>query len=66
MPAAGEIVDDGVPEELSPGARVEHPEWGAGTVQSVDDGTLTVVFDTVGYKTLALEVVASRGLLQPM
>ena len=54
------------PEELSVGARVRHPEWGDGTVQAADDGTLTVVFDTVGYKTLATGVVAERGLLDPV
>ncbi|MCW2968873.1 MAG: ATP-dependent helicase, recq family protein, partial [Solirubrobacteraceae bacterium] len=54
------------PPELAVGGRVAHPEWGAGTVQSADDGTLTVVFDTVGYKTLALGVVEKRGLLEPI
>jgi ATP-dependent DNA helicase RecQ len=47
------------------GARVEHPEWGAGTVQRIEDDMLTVVFDGVGYKTLALEVVEEKGLLVP-
>ena len=58
-------VGAGAPDKLAVGSRVIHPEWAAGTVQGVDDGTLTVVFDTVGYKTLALEVVAERGLLEP-
>jgi hypothetical protein len=47
------------------GARVEHPERGAGTVQRIEDDMLTVVFDGVGYKTLALEVVEEKGLLVP-
>ena len=47
------------------GARVEHPEWGTGTVQRIEDDMLTVVFDGVGYKTLALEVVDAKGLLVP-
>jgi ATP-dependent DNA helicase RecQ len=63
--AGGGAVDADVPAELAVGARVEHPEWGAGTVQSADGETLTVVFDTVGYKTLALAVVEERGLLEP-
>jgi ATP-dependent DNA helicase RecQ len=63
--AGGGAVTGDVPDELAVGARVEHPEWGAGTVQGADDGTLTVVFDSVGYKTLALEVVQERGLLAP-
>jgi len=61
----GAVIDD-APAELGAGARVRHPEWGSGTVQGADDGTLTVVFDTVGYKTLALEVVAEHGLLEPI
>ncbi len=53
-------------EEASPfsvGDRVEHPEWGAGTVGQVEDGQVTVVFDTVGYKTLGVDLVLERGLL---
>ena len=47
------------------GARVQHPEWGAGTVQRSEEDMLTVVFDSVGYKTLAVDVVEERGLLAP-
>jgi ATP-dependent DNA helicase RecQ len=46
------------------GMRVEHPEWGLGTVQRVEPEMLTVVFDAVGYKTLATDIVEERGLLQ--
>jgi len=46
------------------GNRVRHGEWGAGTVQHVEDDQLTVVFDTVGYKTLLAQDVAERGLLE--
>ena len=46
------------------GERVEHAEWGTGTVGQVEDGQVTVVFDTVGYKTLGLDLVLERGLLQ--
>jgi ATP-dependent DNA helicase RecQ len=47
------------------GDRVEHEEWGAGTVGQVEDEQVTVVFDTVGYKTLGTEIVLERGLLRP-
>ncbi|MEY2533817.1 MAG: ATP-dependent helicase RecQ [bacterium] len=48
------------------GARVAHPEWGEGVVQRYDeDRAVVVLFDDVGYKTLALEVVLQRGLLEP-
>jgi ATP-dependent DNA helicase RecQ len=46
------------------GDRVTHDEWGAGTVGQVEDGQVTVVFDTVGYKTLAVDLVLERGLLE--
>jgi ATP-dependent DNA helicase RecQ len=48
------------------GARVAHPEWGPGTVQRAEDDMLTVVFDGVGYKTLAVAVVEENGLLEPV
>ena len=42
----------------------EHDEWGSGTVGQVEDGQVTVVFDTVGYKTLGVDLVVERGLLE--
>jgi ATP-dependent DNA helicase RecQ len=47
------------------GERVRHDEWGTGTVGQVEAEHMTVVFDTVGYKTLAIELVIERGLLEP-
>ena len=48
------------------GARVAHPEWGEGVVQRYDeDRAVVVLFDDVGYKTLALDVVLERNLLEP-
>jgi ATP-dependent DNA helicase RecQ len=49
---------------FSVGQRVRHDEWGVGTVGQVEDGQVTVVFDTVGYKTLAIDLVVERGLLE--
>jgi ATP-dependent DNA helicase RecQ len=46
------------------GDRVRHDEWGPGTVGQVEDGQVTVVFDTVGYKTLGVGLVLERGLLE--
>ena len=43
--------------------RVEHVEWGTGTVMSLEADRLTVFFDSEGYKTLDRETVASEGLL---
>lgn len=47
------------------GDLVKHRKWGDGTVQTVENDTVTVHFSDVGYKTLALDIVLSSGLLQP-
>ena len=44
-------------------SRVAHEEFGPGVVTDVEDDRLTVLFDEVGYRTLALEVVEAEGLL---
>jgi ATP-dependent DNA helicase RecQ len=64
---AGRVLEDGdAGEPFAVGARVAHPEWGAGVVQRYDnDRAVVVLFDEVGYKTLALDVVLERGLLEP-
>jgi ATP-dependent DNA helicase RecQ len=49
---------------FSAGDRVRHAEWGVGTVGQVEDDQVTVVFDTVGYKTLGVDLVLERGLLE--
>jgi len=48
------------------GARVRHREWGEGVVQRYADDAVSVLFDDVGYKTLALDVVVERELLEPV
>ncbi|WP_105030707.1 RecQ family ATP-dependent DNA helicase [Arthrobacter ruber] len=45
---------------------VEHPEWGRGTVMGYEEGIITVLFDSVGYKTLSTEVVEAKELLAPV
>jgi ATP-dependent DNA helicase RecQ len=44
---------------------VKHADWGEGTVSGVECDKLTVVFDSEGYKTLDLDLVEGRGLLEP-
>jgi ATP-dependent DNA helicase RecQ len=54
-------------DEASPFAvetPVEHSEWGAGIVMRVEDDRIVVLFDDVGYKTLALAAVTENGLLR--
>ncbi len=43
---------------------VEHTEWGNGVVMRVEDDRITVLFDEVGYKTLALAAVLENDLLR--
>jgi len=45
------------------GARVAHGQWGEGVVQRYDNGSMVVLFDEAGYKTLALDVVRERSIL---
>jgi ATP-dependent DNA helicase RecQ len=64
---AGHGVEEAEPDGVfQVGMRVEHPDWGVGTVQRVEPEMLTVVFDAVGYKTLATDIVEERGLLEPI
>jgi ATP-dependent DNA helicase RecQ len=62
---AGRVEEGGGEEPFAVGARVAHPEWGEGVVQRYDgDRAVVVLFDDVGYKTLALGVVIERRLLR--
>jgi ATP-dependent DNA helicase RecQ len=40
-----------------------HPTWGVGWVERRESEALTVRFESVGYRTLALDLVEERGLL---
>ncbi len=70
MPAADERrVTIAEPESVSVpfglGDVVEHAAWGRGVVEQVQDASITVLFDSVGYRTLDAAVVQERGLLEP-
>jgi ATP-dependent DNA helicase RecQ len=43
---------------------VQHAEWGPGLVMRVEDDRLVVLFEEVGYKTLALAAVLEHDLLE--
>nr|WP_276509679.1 RecQ family zinc-binding domain-containing protein [Nocardioides marinisabuli] len=45
--------------------RVVHPEFGTGVVSDLEADRLTVLFDEVGYRTLALALVEQEELLTP-
>ena len=44
---------------------VTHRRFGRGTVTDLTRDTITVLFDRVGYRTLAADLVRERGLLTP-
>jgi ATP-dependent DNA helicase RecQ len=50
-------------ERWRAGERVQHEKWGEGTVVQVGDGHITIVFDSVGYRTLDAQLIEERGLL---
>jgi ATP-dependent DNA helicase RecQ len=43
---------------------VEHTEWGPGVVMRHEDDRVVVLFEEVGYKTLALKAVLANDLLR--
>ncbi len=45
-------------------SRVRHKTWGEGLVMHYEGDKIVVMFDTVGYKTLSIEVVTENGLLE--
>ncbi|MFG2376847.1 RecQ family ATP-dependent DNA helicase [Streptomyces sp. NPDC048504] len=46
-----------------PGVRVSHDQWGRGEAMSEGDGKITILFESVGYRTLSLAVVTDKQLL---
>ena len=55
------VPDDDRPFPID--SHVEHAAWGPGRVMRYAGETMVVLFDTVGYRTLAVEVVLENGLL---
>jgi ATP-dependent DNA helicase RecQ len=47
-------------------SRVAHEEWGEGLVERYEADKMVVLFDEVGYKTLAVDLVRDRSLLRPV
>ncbi|MFL6064465.1 MAG: RecQ family ATP-dependent DNA helicase [Friedmanniella sp.] len=62
--AAGTASDQPEEGRFPRNSSVQHTEWGHGVVMSVEQDRLTVLFDDVGYKTLALAAVEKQNLLQ--
>jgi ATP-dependent DNA helicase RecQ len=60
---AGLVVADAGDRPFAQGARVAHSRWGEGTVQRYEHDAVVVLFDSVGYKKLGVDIVLERGLL---
>jgi ATP-dependent DNA helicase RecQ len=46
-------------------SKVTHATWGEGVVMRYEGDRIVVLFEEVGYRTLSLETVRERNLLQP-
>jgi ATP-dependent DNA helicase RecQ len=62
---AGHGVPEAGAEPFAVGTRVAHEEWGEGTVERYEGDSMLILFDTGGYRTLSVELVLERGLLEP-
>ena len=61
---AGLVVEDAT-QPFDVGSRVRHADWGEGEVQRYEGDKMVVLFETAGYRTLAVALVEERGLLVP-
>jgi ATP-dependent DNA helicase RecQ len=61
--ATEQLVDDG-DHPFPVDTAVEHTEWGPGIVMRHEDDRVVVLFEEVGYKTLALKAVLDNDLLR--
>ena len=60
---AGLVHADDAVRPFPIGAAVTHKSWGPGEVQRYDRDRVVVLFEAVGYRTLALSLVEEEGLL---
>jgi ATP-dependent DNA helicase RecQ len=60
--APDEAADPGVPYAVQ--STVRHAEFGLGTITDVEEDRITVLFEDEGYRTLALDLIEERGLLE--
>jgi ATP-dependent DNA helicase RecQ len=61
---AGLVEPDDAERPFPIGAAVTHKSWGPGEVQRYDRDRVVVLFESVGYRTLALSLVEEEGLLE--
>ena len=63
---AGVEVPDETARPFALNTRVAHKTWGEGLVQRYEGDKMVVLFDEIGYKTLAVPLVEEAGLLEPV
>ena len=66
VPEAADEATSAAPSDapLSVDEAVEHREWGAGTVMSVEDDRATIFFESEGYKVLSFAALESGVLTE--
>jgi ATP-dependent DNA helicase RecQ len=50
--------------EFDTAQRVDHEEFGPGTVMQEEDGRVTILFEDAGYRTLDIDTVLESGVLE--
>lgn len=60
------VAEDEANEPFPINARVKHKTWGQGMVLRYEGDKMVVLFDEVGYKTLAIAIVQEHKLLEPI
>ena len=58
------MADDPSAQAFPINSRVIHQKWGEGIVQRYEGDKVVVLFNKVGYKTLATNIVIEQGLLR--
>jgi ATP-dependent DNA helicase RecQ len=61
---AGVVVEDSGSQPFPLNSRVVHSSWGEGQVMRYEGDKMVILFDEVGYKTLGVDLVRQRGLIQ--
>ncbi|HXF64752.1 MAG TPA: RecQ family ATP-dependent DNA helicase, partial [Caldilineaceae bacterium] len=62
---AGQVQEHAERQPFPLNSRVVHTQWGVGLVMRYEGEKITILFDEVGYKTLALDIVLENALLTP-
>ncbi len=55
---------NGEAQPFAVNSRVRHESWGEGTIMRYEEDKIFILFDEIGYKTVATEVVVERDLLK--